>query len=322
MIYYDDEDLDFPDSIKLEKRREMRLQAIKERQAFIIKRNKTYLKGRRGVRLYYDYDRRYDDDDEDANRDADLEYGYDPYEDKHRQVKCVFKQALRREKLFAYLKYLKGRKILVRDLAWKFAVTERTIQHDLRWLENGGDITTQKNKTFQGKQTKNSYIVNLEMEKQLPCEDTYLNVVFISNVNDVYYILTKTSYAFKKNSKKKIPISYYDFDLPMMVEKFNDRIDDHSLRIAKNIFGKDLRNSYKGQIFVNLYKGCFKDIDRYGKEVTERYKQKDLFSLFVLKEKLQPKRGHLWIKLSLAPRRLCNKSLRKCIKYIIDNLLG
>lgn len=322
MIYYDNEDLDFRDPIKLEKRREMRLKAIKDRQAFIKKRNKTYLKGRRGVRLYYDYDKMYDDNDEDANRDADLEYGYDPYEDKHRQVKCVFKQALRREKLFAYLKYLNGRRVLVRDLAWKFAVTERTIQHDLRWLENGGFIKTQKNMTTKGKQTKNSFIVDLAMEKFLPCEDTYLNVVFIAKAKNDFYVLTKTSYAFMKNTKKKITISDYDFDLPMMIEKFNDRIDEHSLRMAKSIFGKDLKNTYKGQIFVNLYKGCFKDIDRYGREVTERYKQKDLFSLFVLEDELKPKRGYLWIKLSVAPRRLCNKSSRKCIKHIQESLLG
>lgn len=321
MIVYS-EDLDFKNLRQREVNRKKGLQAIKERQAFIKKRNKTYLKGRRGVRLYYDYEKMYDDNDEDANRDADLEYGYDPYEDKHRQVKCVFKQALRREKLFAYLKYLNGKKVLVRDLAWKFAVTERTIQHDLRWLENGGFIKTQKNMTAKGKQTKNSYTVNLEMEKLLPCEDTYLNVMFIAKMENVFYVLTKTSYAFIKNTKKKIPISDYDFDLPMMIEKFNDRIDEHSLRIAKSIFGKDLKNSYKGQIFVNLYKGCFKDIDRYGREVTERYKQKDLFSLFVLEEELKPKRGYLWIKLSVASRRLCNKSSRKCIKYIKENLLG
>lgn len=42
---------------------------------------------------------------------------------------------------------------------------KRTIQSDLRWLENNGFIVTQKNKTYKGKQTKNSYIVNLEKEK-------------------------------------------------------------------------------------------------------------------------------------------------------------
>ena len=136
------------------------------------KLNKTYLKGQRGVRRYYDYSKLdYDDDEEytddedkdidneDINKeniDIDSEDIDDEYidDEKERPVKCVFKKDLRREKLFAYLKYLNGKKILVRDLAWHFAVTERTIQMDLRWLENNDFIITKTNKTYTGKQTK------------------------------------------------------------------------------------------------------------------------------------------------------------------------
>lgn len=46
------------------------------------------------------------------------------------QVKCVYTKDLRLEKLFGYLKYLNGIEILIRDLAFHYAVTERTIQPD------------------------------------------------------------------------------------------------------------------------------------------------------------------------------------------------
>ena len=113
------------------------------------KQNITYLKGQRGVRKYYDYDK------------LD-ELGFDEVYDKEkdRPIKCVFTKNLRREKLFAYLKYLKGRKVLIRDLAWKFAVTERTIQSDLKFFEDNGFIERKTNKTHIGRMTKNSYIVN------------------------------------------------------------------------------------------------------------------------------------------------------------------
>ena len=87
-------------------------------------RNKTYLKGQRGKRLYYDYDKRYKNEFGEY-----VEYDGDNPEEENltRQVKCVYKKDLRLEKLFGHLKYLNGRKVLIRDLAFRFGVTERTI---------------------------------------------------------------------------------------------------------------------------------------------------------------------------------------------------
>ena len=145
------------------------------------KQNKTYLKGQRGVRKYYDYDK------------LD-ELGFDEVYDKEkdRPTKCVFTKNLRREKLFAYLKYLNSKKVLVRDLAWKFAVTERTMQSDLKFFVDNGFIERKVNKTHIGRMTKNSYIVNKNKEKDLELNDQYLFVLFITKKDDKYYILTKT----------------------------------------------------------------------------------------------------------------------------------
>ena len=148
--------------IDKEKLRQIRLEEKKEYFEMKKQRNKTYLKGQRGVRYYYDYDKRFinpDDNDEYSDYDLDaLEV-----QGLERQIKCVYKKDLRLEKLFGYLKYLNSRKVLIRDLAFHFGVTERTIQTDLRWLENNGFITVQKNKTFNGKQTKNSYIYHAKI---------------------------------------------------------------------------------------------------------------------------------------------------------------
>ena len=64
------------------------------------------------------------------------ELGFDEIDNKEsdRPIKFAFTKNLRREKLFACLKYLNGKKVLVRDLSWKFAVTEKTIQSDLKSL--------------------------------------------------------------------------------------------------------------------------------------------------------------------------------------------
>ena len=118
MWYYDD-GLDYSspaDREIIEKRQQLERE---ERIKYIKAQRRSYLKGKRGVRLYYDRDY---------------------YEDEEAQIKCVFTRDLRREKLFAYLKYLNGKKVFVRDLAWKFAVTERTIQSDLKFLIDNGYI--------------------------------------------------------------------------------------------------------------------------------------------------------------------------------------
>ena len=150
-------------------------------------RNKTYLKGQRGVRYYYDYDKRYKNEFGDY---VDYDGDNPEKENLERQIKCVYKKDLRLEKLFGYLKHLDGKMILIRDLAFHFAVTERTIQTDLRWLENNGFIRVQKNKTFKGKQTKNSYFVNLEKKNDLPCDDTWLDVLFVNkSITSITYYL-------------------------------------------------------------------------------------------------------------------------------------
>ena len=61
-------------------------------------------------------------------------------------VKCVFTKSLRREKMWNYFKYLNGKKIGIHELAWKFVVTERTIQNDIKFLVDNGYIrnTTEK----------------------------------------------------------------------------------------------------------------------------------------------------------------------------------
>lgn len=118
--------------------RNIRLDEKKKELQEIKARNKTYLKGQRGVRFYYDYDKRY------INQDGEeVDYDGDNPEEENltRQVKCVYTKDLRLEKLFGYLKYLNGRKVLIRNLAFRFAVTERTIQHDLRWLEINGFLS-------------------------------------------------------------------------------------------------------------------------------------------------------------------------------------
>ena len=157
------------------KRDEIKLENLKERIEEKRKLNRSYLKGQRGVRLYYDETKLYEDD----------------YAERlERRVKCVYTRDLRIEKLFGYLKYMNGRRVLLRDIAWHFAVTKRTIQSDLKWLESNGFITTQKNKTTKGKQTKNSYIVHTEKAKYLPCENTFLNVIILSKQNNEFYVLT------------------------------------------------------------------------------------------------------------------------------------
>src|SRR5574344_557109 len=110
-------------------------------------RNKTYLKGQLGKRLYYDYSIvNPDDEDDDYDSYVDGDRKPKPYNTVH-PIKCIFTRELRREKLYKYFKYLKGRKILVRDLAWKFAVTERTIQTDIKWLIGNGFIERKLKKT-------------------------------------------------------------------------------------------------------------------------------------------------------------------------------
>lgn len=118
---------DYYGYIDKEKLRQIRLEEKKEYFEMKKQRNKTYLKGQRGKRLYYDYEKKYvDQEDNDDYGDYDDE----ELDDKalERRVKCVYTKELRLEKLYGYLKYLNGRKILIRDLA--FHERKMEIEHN------------------------------------------------------------------------------------------------------------------------------------------------------------------------------------------------
>ena len=275
------------------------------------KQNKTYLKGQRGVRKYYDYDK------------LD-ELGFDEVYDKekNRPTKCVFTKNLRREKLFAYLKYLNSKKVLVRDLAWKFAVTERTIQSDLKFFVDNGFIERKVNKTHIGRMTKNSYIVNKNKEKDLELNDQFLFVVFITKKDDKYYILTKTEYDESNKTFYRQKIEDFEFELPNIKIENSKKIDDISKKIAKDIFSKDLKDEYKSIVYYNIVNGKFEGVDEYGKTQNEWWKEKDYFSLFILNEMFKCNSGYKWITLNVAPRRIRSHNQNKGLKYIKDNILG
>lgn len=321
-IDYENYDLKNPfDRIRLEEDRIKRAIAIgKARKA----RDRSYLKGQRGKRKYVDYNKTgtmiyndkdpyiYDDDDD------DWDYKYI----RHDKIKCVFTRDLRREKLYNFFKYLKGRKVLVRNLAWKFAVTERTIQTDIKYLVDKGFITVKTNKNLKGKQIRNSYIVNKVKEVDLPCENTELNIVVIAKQENDYYVLTKTDYKGKDKeykSKDHKTINQHTFTFPTIQEQNEEQIDIHSLSTAKELFNEDLSNYFKGHVLTDLdkqryvYKSCRNkdyDEDDYSPKKVKHY-----FTLFVL-DKTKSIDNHYWLKLSVAPRRLRNKSANKCLKFI------
>ena len=317
MEYYEDDDFDWKDPIERERILKRRLEAIKERQEYIKKRNRSYLKGQYGKRRYFDKDKvgdiLLDLDDEEDNGLEDL------------PVKCVFTKNLRRDKLFHYLKYLKGRKILVRDLAWKFAVTERTIQSDLRWLEDNGFIERKINK-IRGKQTKNSFVVKTPKEKDLPCKDNFLQVVFLAKQQDDYYILTKTKYCGrdkKYSSPDHKTIDKYVFSLPQQKQRYDNKLlGENSLQIAVRIFGEEMQKFYKGLIYTDLYKHYSYKFGRFGGKYVTFTKQKFYFTFFMLDDMFAIPKGFYWLKFSVATRRIKAKSCNKCLKYIQDELLG
>lgn len=325
----DCENLDFRDPIEreiiLENRRAEQQEILEEKK----KRNKTYLKGRYGKRLYYDYDKKfknnYNDYSDGYNNIDEYDENYDEFQDLRRQLKCIFKKDLRREKLFAYFKYLKGKKVLVRDLAWKFAVTERTIQADIKYLIENNFIARQINYTNKGKQTKNSYIVNLSKVKDLPCVDTRLNVVFLAKQDNEFYILAETKYKGRDKSYKSPThktIDEYKFNLPFAKNKNVNKLDDKSHSISQKIFNQDLVQFYKGYIFKDISQGYLIHPNRTGKYDKTFYKTKYFFTLYMLDNCLNLPNGYRWTKLSIAPRRLKSKSANKCLMYIKNNLLG
>ena len=313
MKYYDE--YGYVDVLDLKKIKEIRQKERIEQNKIKIedkkKRNKTYLKGQRGVRKYYDYD-----------KSEELGFNELTNKEQDRPIKCIYNKNLRREKLFAYLKYLKGTKVSVRDLAWKFAVTERTIQSDLKFFVDNGFIERKVNKTHIGRMTKNSYIVNKNKEKDLELNDQFLFVVFITKKDDKYYILTKTDYDESNKTFYQQKIEDFEFELPNIKIGNSKKIDDISKKIAKDIFSKDLKDEYKSIVYYNIVKGKFEEIDEYGKTQNEWWKEKDYFSLFVLNEMVKCNSGYKWITLNVAPRRIRSHNQNKGLKYIKDNILG
>ena len=292
-MYYDD-GLDFRNSADsetiLKRKQKEREERIKEKKEL----NKSYLKGQRGKRLYYDYDKTYLYDYEEENKEP--------------QVKCIFTKDLRREKLFAYLKYLKGRKVLVRDLAWKFAVTERTIQSDLKFLIDNGYIERQLNKTFKGRQTKNSYIVHPEKQKELAFGgDKFVVPIFVSKQNDNYFVCVETDYN-KTNKKENIEDCFFTIR-----ERKIDKIEDavkYSLQIAKEIFVCDIKSKFFGIIGTIINQGT--SYDKYHRKI-DSWRDKNYFTLTLLDELYQTKEEYKWISLKVAPRRIKNYYINKGI---------
>lgn len=340
-----------------EEARKQRISEKKKRLIALKKRNKTYLKGRRGVRLYYDYDKMYwpedpvkkwntfdsyDEDEEDfydeieddefANDDKifgdsiigdkiEAAKDLDDYNNPNRRIKCKFTKNYRREKLYGYLKYLNGKKVLVRDLAWKFAVTDRTIQSDLRWLENNSFITRVENKTFKGKQTKNSYIVNVDKQKYLPCKNTYLGVVIISKKEDCYYVLTKTNYVDKKyNPKKFIPIKSSKFTIPQIELKNDSKAEHKTMIVLSNIFHEVVSGSYKGEVFTTRFIIVKKYRDDYYELVINKYKAKMIYNLYFLDEYIESPEGYYWLRLDNSARYVSKTIDNKCLKVAKDSI--
>ena len=307
MYYYIEED-DFI-TLPKQERDEIVRENLKERIKDRNKWHKSYLKGQRGKRLYYDKEKLY----EETSLDLDIE---------ERKIKCTYTKTLRLEKLFGYLKHLNGRRVLLRDIAWHFAVTKRTIQHDLKWLESNGFITTQKNKSYYGKQTKNSYIVHNEKANLLPCIYTYLNVVILSKPNNEYYILTKTNYKQKDQTNKYTKILDCNFTLPKTRLKLESNINDKSLLLANNIFNEDISNWYKGYIYTSNHKEKKKIVKDIENDEYKNYRIKTMFTLFTVEECKPAPNGYIWLKLKQASRYIKKTYISKCLNNIINNKMG
>lgn len=234
-------------------------------------------------------------------------YDYEE-ENKEPQVKCIFTKDLRREKLFAYLKYLKGRKVLVRDLAWKFAVTERTIQSDLKFLIDNGYIERQLNKTFKGRQTKNSYIIHPERQKELAFGgDKFVVPIFVSKQNDNYFVCVETDY--NRTSKKENIEDCFFTIRERKINKVEDALK-YSLQIAKEIFVCDIKSKYFGIIGTIINQGT--SYDKYHRKI-DTWRDKSYFTLTLLDALYQTKGEYKWISLKVAPRRIKNYYINKSI---------
>lgn len=325
------DDYDFYDPIKremaLERRAKERAEERKEWAEKKKKLKKSYLKGQRGRRKYFDYDKLdYSEiDDNDYADDFDID-SCDEREFAEHPIKCVYTRDLRRKSLFKYFKYLNGKMVAVRDLAWKFAVTERTIQNDLKWLVDEGFVNKVTNVAKNGKQTQNTYIVHPEKEIDFPCKYSFIQFVFLAKQNDKWQILLKTDYDESKCVRGKININNFNFYLPSARIYSENKIENKSLEVATKIFKRDLQEEYKGVKFKRFSSHIYTHHDYnalyYDKTISKKIETKDFFVLFVLDEMLESEKGYRWISLSTAPKRLKSTRLTKGINFITKNCLG
>ena len=284
------------------------------------KRNRTYLKGQYGVRRYYDYDKQKEISDDILEIEDEEEYQKALID--NRPIKCVFKKDLRREKLYMYLKYLNGRKVLIRDLAWKFAVTERTLQSDLKYLIENEYIERKINRTYKNRETKNSFIVNPKKSKDFAFTgENYLVPILLLNNNNEKYILTKTEYTKEKVVYRKVNISDFDFCLPFEKIRNIKRAEIVSKTYIDKVLGENIDFEYKGIFYSYISKGIDRDEYNYNK-IIEKWNCRYLFSLIEIKKEYPIKDGYRWIKLSTAPRRINDFVINKGLHYLIKNNQG
>lgn len=296
-------DLDYSDPVQ---RKIAKLNRVEEQRDYLERKkkiNKSYLKGQRGKRLYYDYDIVNEESNKDSYLDDD--YDEDDMTNKVRPLKFVFTKDIRREKLLQYLIYLKGKKVLIRDLAWKFAVTERTIQSDLKYLINNDFVKREINKTYKGKQTRNSFFVNKEKLKDLHLKQSFVYVVIIAKQSDGYYLFAKP----KSKSKQ--------YDIPFKKIKQQDKIDEISFNISKDLINGDLSKFYKGYVYEHITKYGVNTEDLFD-DILGETKCKNYFTLFVIDTKFDIKNWQ-WLKLATATRKINQFHINKAINYISKN---
>ena len=278
----------------------------------IEKVEKTYIKGKRGVKLYYDsahYDEYEYDDDYDGEYEKD-------------EVRTVFRKSIRREKMWNYFEYLEGRKIAVEKLAIKFGVTERTIQNDVKFLIDGGYIERQTNKTTKGKQTKNSYITIKQYESNVLVKNSYLQVIYLAQKDNEWYVIARTDYDESKVKYKVRNIKDFTFALPHKEVYSKNNIEEFSMEITEKVFSKNLQDKYQGIIFDHSSKHRYYKIDDYLHTKPKFKKTKCYFVLYKLDEVIPCNKRFRWIKLSIAPKRIRDFKTNKGLHYVRKNILG
>lgn len=278
----------------------------------IEKFEKTYIKGKRGVKLYYDsahYDEYEYDEDYDGKYDKD-------------EVRKVFRKSIRREKLWNYFEYLNERKIGIEQLAIKFAVTERTIQNDIKFLIDGKYIERQANKTIKGKQTKNSYLTIKKYESGILSMYSYLQVIYLGKKDNEWYVLTKTDYDDSKVKYKIRNIKNFTFTLPHKQIYSKNNIDEFAKEITEKAFSENLQEKYQGIVFEHISRHRYYKIDDYLHTKSKIKQIKCYFALYRFSECLPCNKGFRWIKLSISPKRIRDFKVNKGLHYIKQNILG